>query len=91
MPVRVEIEGVGFPSVMAAHRHARLVRGAAVCYPTFWDRFNKGARTWAVLTAPASPKVSEARRAVAARKHEEMAGVIAELDARKRAMKEAEQ
>lgn len=85
-PGRYCIEGEPFSCLDEALAGA-VQRGHAIpSRESFMRRLYTGASTWAALCAPLDVARSESRKRVAARKREEMAAVIAALDARKAGM-----
>jgi len=85
-PVRYVIEGKQFACAKAARAYAISLGYDAPPLHRFIDRLCTGVSTWAALCAPVNPNLSTARKAVAKKKRDEMAAVIAALDARKAAV-----
>lgn len=88
---KYEVAGLLFPNVNAAYSFAQS-KGFAGCKTVILERLNRGVQTIEELCAPVSKAGhSELRKAEHKRRHDEMAAVIAALDARKAAMPKDEE
>jgi hypothetical protein len=85
-PGRYCIEGEPFSCLDEALAGAVMHGHAIPSRDSFMRRLYSGASKWTELCAPLDIARSEARKKVASRKRDEMAAVIAALDARKAGM-----
>lgn len=79
------VEGTPFNSVRGVFTQA-VERGFTGALSNIMQRLTSGADTWDELCRPVNPTISAAKKKTHAGKRAEMAAVIAELDARKKAM-----
>lgn len=83
---RYVVEGELFRRASDVFQRAKLFHAFQGSVSVITYRLTRGKDTWAELCAPVNENVSKAHTGVERRKHEEMAAIIAALDARKKAM-----
>jgi hypothetical protein len=82
-PVHFVIEGKSFGTARQAFYFAKSQREVLCCETTFRARLMTGVDSWERLCAPVDSDPTRKRLATQQRKRDEMAAVIATLDARK--------
>lgn len=79
------VDGAPYPSAPAVFR-AACARGFTGEYTAIYNRLMRGDCTWQRLLRPIDERLSAGKKTSARKKRDEMAAVIAALDARKKEM-----